>query len=953
MTKSHSFVGLKRQFFPSVLALAIGSVLVGCGGGGGGGLAATSSHITQPPTKGENNPGSGGQDTGTGGEQNPNSAYIYDPQKFNVEEPDTSLNKVGVGVLDSGVGINDYLEDSVKKVFRYIEDYQAGTLTREDLTDRGIDIQDIDPGTHGTIVAQIIAGKIPANAKYPLTESIEGIAKDIAEIYGVSTSESNNGIGYATTAYLAALNLNQEYGVKLFNGSFGTVGMRGIFHDDVTQYAARLADGGSLVVMATGNAGLAVPSDEVLLPTRNSAIEKGWLAVTGLNEEHTDLYRDTDGEGANNCGLAARWCLAADYIVGPIQSDSAGGLIMFYGTSGATPQVTSAAALVWSKYPWMSNDQVRQVLLTNADYMDDGSGLNQLYNERFGWGALDIWNSLSGPQSFLKVFNENFEANVTSNVAIFSNDIDGDAGLIKQGAGTLVMAGDSNYTGATDVQLGKLQVTGNIDSTVRVGTRGTLSGTGQTGAVVNQGTVSSKDGRLTVNGNYAQESTGTLAYSLEHYLTVKGDATLAGKLEVSAQNKGMVTEGTHQVLNANHVAGQFDSYSSTSAFLTVKGLSQTNKDVAVDVAFADAKTAGTLSGGISNASGELLNKLMAKANTQAVAGQSTQLTDYVANVQKVATATAAQAVLNSNAGALFAETPSVLLRNDTLVNAQIAQRSYQVSKQGLTGAWVTAGYLDNTSEAKGWDTVESEIKTVSAGADFKVTDHAILGAYISDYNEDSKFSASNGKSETELTTIGIYGQWLSDHNYYVAANAQYGFGDTTFDRTVTDGIKTDASHAKADLDKYGIYTEFGYALPMEQFSISPYLALSHNAVSLDQVKESSDLGVTVGDTTAKESKAHVGTRSDYQVTQQLKLGGYAEYAYAFDRSLPNVSLTSNIDHSVDVRYRAPSFDKDFLLYGLGFNYLTANSKWNIFGDVAGNALNAEDYQMQLGLKYAF
>lgn len=515
------------------------------------------------------------------------------------------------------------------------------------------------------------------------------------------------------------------------------------------------------------------------------------------------------------------------------------------------------------------------------------------------------------------------------------------------------MAGDSNYTGATDVQLGKLQVTGNIDSTVRVGTHGTLSGTGQTGAVVNQGIVSTQDGRLTVNGNYTQESTGTLAYGLEHYLTVKGDATLAGKLEVSAQNKGMVTEGTHQVLNANQVAGQFDSYSSTSAFLTVKGLSQTNKDVAVDVALADAKTAGTLSSGISDASGELLNKLMAKANTQAVAGQSTQLTDYVANVQKVATATAAQAVLNLNAGALFSETPSVLLRNDTLVNAQIAQRSYQVSKQGLTGAWVTAGYLDNTSEAKGWDTVESEIKTLSAGADFKVTDHAILGAYISDYNEDSKFSASNGKSETELTTIGIYGQWLSDRNYYAAANAQYGFGDTTFDRTVTDGIKTDASHAKADLDKYGIYTEFGYALPMEQFSISPYFALSHNAVSLDQVKESSDLGVTVGDTTAKESKAHVGNRADYQVTQQLKLGGYAEYAYAFDRSLPNVSLTSNIDHSVDVRYRAPSFDKDFLLYGLGFNYLTANSKWNIFGDVAGNALNAEDYQMQLGLKYAF
>jgi uncharacterized protein with beta-barrel porin domain len=74
------------------------------------------------------------------------------------------------------------------------------------------------------------------------------------------------------------------------------------------------------------------------------------------------------------------------------------------------------------------------------------------------------------------------------------------------------MAGTALY-GATDVQLGKLQVTGNIDSTVRVGTR-TLSGSGQTGVVVNQGIVSTKDGRLTVNGNYTQESTGTLAYGL-------------------------------------------------------------------------------------------------------------------------------------------------------------------------------------------------------------------------------------------------------------------------------------------------------------------------------------------------------------------------------------------------------------------------------------------------------
>ena len=68
MTKGHNFLGLKRQFFPSVLAITIGTILVGCGGGGGGGIAATTLNITQPPTKEDNNSGSGGgQDTGTGG----------------------------------------------------------------------------------------------------------------------------------------------------------------------------------------------------------------------------------------------------------------------------------------------------------------------------------------------------------------------------------------------------------------------------------------------------------------------------------------------------------------------------------------------------------------------------------------------------------------------------------------------------------------------------------------------------------------------------------------------------------------------------------------------------------------------------------------------------------------------------------------------------------------------
>lgn len=938
-----------KVFLPTVLAVAVSAALVGCGGGG----AATPPTVTQPPTSGEQ-PG-----TGTTPEQP--AAPTYNANDYAVTEPNTSGNLVKVGVLDTGVAANAYLEDSVQKVFRYIKDYESGLLSKEDLTNLGIDLQDIDPDKHGTMVAQIIAGKKPANPTYLESNMVEGIAKDIAQIYGVSTSNVNDGLGYASSAYLGALDLQDNYGVKLFNGSFGTRDISHEYAAELRQYAVRLADGGSIVVMSTGNNGFTQPHSEALLPTGDAAIEKGWLAVTGLNEARTHLYKAANGSGANHCGAAARWCLAADYVVGPLV-DSDGILVAFYGTSGSAPQVTSAAALVWSKYPWMTNDQVRQVLLTSADYMDDGSGLDKLYNEKFGWGALDIEGALKGPQSFLKIFNqENFEANVTSDLAVFGNNIDGDAGLIKSGLGTLALTGDSTYAGKTVVDAGKLQVAGSITSNVDVNPLGTLSGRGTVGSVQNNGVVSTKDGRLTVNGSYVQGADAVLDYELNNHLTVNGEAKLDGLLQVGAKDKTFVTKGDHLVVDADTVVGGFAKTESTSLLLTVNGVTTVDGQVSVGIDFADAAKLGTVAGGISAVSGELTNKLMQKANDQVVNGndqvvngEAGKLVDYAVNVQNIANAEVAQAVLNSNSGALFGETPSVLLRNDTLATAQVTQRSHQATKRGVTGVWASTGYMENESKATGWDTVNSEIFNASVGADFQVGERGLFGAYVSDYTEKNAYDASNGNSEASLTTMGVYGKWSNPNDlFYVSGLAQYGFGDVEFKRNVTDGTINELAQTESDLDKLGLYAELGYNFSFDRFDVSPYLAVSHNKVSMDAVRESSDIGVSVDDVTAKENKSHVGVRFDYSLSNQFSVGGYAEYAYAFDCSLPKVNLQSNLDADVAVEYQAPSFDKDFMLYGVGFNYLTPNSNWNVFGDVAGNALNSGDYQVQLGLKYAF
>ena len=87
-----------------------------------------------------------------------------------------------------------------------------------------------------------------------------------------------------------------------------------------------------------------------------------------------------------------------------------------------------------------------------------------------------------------------------------SQRIGGPGGLIKTGAGWLVLAGNSDYAGPTRIDAGQLAVNGSIHSATAVGPNGLLSGTGQiNGSVVNHGLIAPGNsiGTLTIAGSYA------------------------------------------------------------------------------------------------------------------------------------------------------------------------------------------------------------------------------------------------------------------------------------------------------------------------------------------------------------------------------------------------------------------------------------------------------------------
>ncbi len=76
-------------------------------------------------------------------------------------------------------------------------------------------------------------------------------------------------------------------------------------------------------------------------------------------------------------------------------------------------------------------------------------------------------------------------ANATS--MTYSGTITGSGGVIVAGPGTLTLAGQSSYGGATTVSGGQLNVTGSIVSPVTIEQDATLSGTGTTGPAVSEG----------------------------------------------------------------------------------------------------------------------------------------------------------------------------------------------------------------------------------------------------------------------------------------------------------------------------------------------------------------------------------------------------------------------------------------------------------------------------------
>ncbi len=291
--------------------------------------------------------------------------------------------------------------------------------------------------------------------------------------------------------------------------------------------AAGVSRQGVINVFSAGNSGYANASVRSALPYFQPDLEGHWLAVSGLDQQNGQRY--------NRCGIAKYWCITTPGRL--INSTMpGGGYANKSGTSMAAPHATGALALVMQRYPYLNNEQALQVLLTTATQLDGTP--TGAPTDTVGWGVPDLGRAMHGPGQLLGRFEANLPAglrdewsNPISDSALLQRQAEDAAehaawqrtlkdkgwenglpagasqqertdyaigmardqaaaqrqyqgSLVKAGAGSLVLSGDSTYRGPTLVDGGLLSVDGSLLSAVEVNAGGTLGGSGRIGGLL-------------------------------------------------------------------------------------------------------------------------------------------------------------------------------------------------------------------------------------------------------------------------------------------------------------------------------------------------------------------------------------------------------------------------------------------------------------------------------------
>ncbi|BBP80033.1 hypothetical protein PHLH7_61370 [Pseudomonas sp. Ost2] len=242
----------------------------------------------------------------------------------------------------------------------------------------------IDPHGHGTQMAGIVAANRDG-------QGMHGIAFDARLI--VMRIGDNNEPFFFDDQIARAWKDSFAAGARILSNSWAndipateiTEARYKQVMGDSLPVARQLVAEGAVFVFPTGNELRREPLAEPGLPQALPELEKGWIAVVALKNDGTLI-----NQKSNYCGVAERWCIAVPGGDGGVDNgllttSAKGGYQETAGTSPAVALVSGALAALQSRFPELTTQQLRDVLLDSANHSGPYAK-----GEAYGRGLMDL-----------------------------------------------------------------------------------------------------------------------------------------------------------------------------------------------------------------------------------------------------------------------------------------------------------------------------------------------------------------------------------------------------------------------------------------------------------------------------------------------------------------------------------------------------------------------------------
>ncbi|KTT03410.1 autotransporter [Pseudomonas oryzihabitans] len=430
-----------------------------------------------------------------------------------------------------------------------------------------------------------------------------------------------------------------------------------------------------------------------------------------------------------------------------------------------------------------------------------------------------------------------------------ANNLHGNGSLVKTGVGSLSLTGNSDFSGTTTVDQGRLAINGNLgNSAVTVNSGATLGGNGSLASLrVAQGGIlapGNSVGQLNVNGNVTLDQ-GSI-YQVETDATGRADRLVAsGSIAVNGATLALVSSpywqplGSYQLLSAgNGLSGSFGQIQSDFAFLTPTlsyGANQATLSLPRNgVAFADL------------ADGR--NARAAAAGLDA-AGAGNALWNQVAATN----AAGARSTFQSLGNELHASTKTVLVEDSRLVRNAMAERLHEAQDdapssagiQGLAGTperglvWTQAlgawGRNDGSHDASSLD---SHSHGLLIGADLPLDSGWRAGGLIGFGHTDLDLRDESGSATSTDYHLGLYAG-----NQWDALSLKLGLAHTWHSVEARRDLMILGSnqHLAPDYDAgtTQAFGELAYRIDAGNLNLSPFANLAHVHLQTDGFHERS------------------------------------------------------------------------------------------------------------------